>query len=388
MKTICIFAAHFYPHLGGIERYTQNLARQFILKGHSVIVVTSNTDSTPWEEVIDGIAVYRLPIIKFIGGRLPIPLINKRFFKTMKLLLNCEVDYFIINARFYFHSLIGAAIAKHKNKPALLIEHGTGHFTLNNKFFDYLGRIYEHSITFFLKKLVTNFYGVSLACNEWLKHFKIEAKGVFYNSIDRNYTSIRYIDYREKFNLNHEDIIITYTGRLIPEKGVGLLTDAFSKLSEIHNNIHLLIAGDGPLYYQMKKDANNRTYMLGRIEYDEVMLLMRDTDIFVLPTNFPEGLPTSILEAGINKCGVIASPRGGTPEVITSNDYGILIDPTSLEELVDALNYLIINKERREEISNNLYTKVFENFDWSVVANQVLRELENIELPTEMIGER
>lgn len=388
LKTICIFAAHFYPHLGGIERYTQNLAKQFIQKGHRVIVVTSNTDNSPWNEIIDDIVVYRLPILKFIGGRLPIPLVNKKFFKIMKLLFKKEIDYFIINARFYIHSLLGAAIARSKRRPALLIEHGTGHFTLNNRLLDFIGRMYEHSITYFLKRLVKNFYGVSSACNLWLKHFNIEAKGVFYNSIDRNYSYKRSIEYRKNFKLNQEDVIITYTGRLIPEKGILLLTEAFNRLSDIHKNIYLFVAGDGPLYPQMKKMVNNKIYMLGRIDYDEVMSLMRDTDIFVLPTNFPEGLPTSVLEAGISKCAVIATPRGGTPEVITNNELGILIDPIKLEELVDALNLLILNRERRIEISNNLYNKVFENFDWSVVSNQVLLEFEKIELPKKTIGER
>lgn len=41
-KTYCIFAAQYFPHLGGVERYTYNLAKQLIQDGNKVIIVTSN----------------------------------------------------------------------------------------------------------------------------------------------------------------------------------------------------------------------------------------------------------------------------------------------------------------------------------------------------------
>ena len=41
-KRYCIFAAQYFPHLGGVERYTYNLARKLIKDGNEVVVVTSN----------------------------------------------------------------------------------------------------------------------------------------------------------------------------------------------------------------------------------------------------------------------------------------------------------------------------------------------------------
>lgn len=45
MKNYCIFAAQFLPHMGGVERYTYNLAKKLIEKGNSVMVVTSDISS-------------------------------------------------------------------------------------------------------------------------------------------------------------------------------------------------------------------------------------------------------------------------------------------------------------------------------------------------------
>ena len=41
-KTIVIFSGYYYPHLGGIERYIDNLMKQFIKMNYDVVLVTSN----------------------------------------------------------------------------------------------------------------------------------------------------------------------------------------------------------------------------------------------------------------------------------------------------------------------------------------------------------
>ena len=41
-KRYCIFAAQYFPHLGGVERYTYNLAKKLIMDGNEVVIVTSN----------------------------------------------------------------------------------------------------------------------------------------------------------------------------------------------------------------------------------------------------------------------------------------------------------------------------------------------------------
>ena len=61
MKTIGIVSAHFLPHLGGVERYTYNLAKSFIHMGKKVVIITSLIEDLPCKEEIEGIIIYRLP---------------------------------------------------------------------------------------------------------------------------------------------------------------------------------------------------------------------------------------------------------------------------------------------------------------------------------------
>lgn len=93
-------------------------------------------------------------------------------------------DLVIVNTRFYRHSLVAMKFAQKNHIQCITIEHGTSHLSVNNKVLDFFGSIYEHGLTMLDKRHCDRYYGVSLACNEWLKHFHIEASGVLYNSID------------------------------------------------------------------------------------------------------------------------------------------------------------------------------------------------------------
>ncbi|XP_018645228.1 dna2/nam7 helicase family member, putative [Schistosoma mansoni] len=74
------------------------------------------------------------------------------------------------------------------------------------------------------------------------------------------------------------------------------------------------------------------------------MSLLSQSDIFVNPSIYAEGLPTAVLEAGMLKCAVLATDRGGVKEVITSPSQGIIIDDT-ISDIKRQLDYLIEHKE-------------------------------------------
>ena len=152
MSTYAIFSANYLPNLGGVERYTYNLAKKLKERGHSVIVVTSNVFGLDEQEETDGIKICRLPCFNLLNGRFPVICPNRKFFEIKKALLSEKIEYIIVNSRFYIHSLFGASVARAASCPLLVIEHGTGHFSIGNKAWDFLGRIYEHFVTFLLKR--------------------------------------------------------------------------------------------------------------------------------------------------------------------------------------------------------------------------------------------
>ena len=73
-----IFSAQYLPTVGGVERYSNSLAKELISKGHSVTVVTSSIESQPEQEVdTDGINIIRLPVIPLMSGRFPVLKLSK-----------------------------------------------------------------------------------------------------------------------------------------------------------------------------------------------------------------------------------------------------------------------------------------------------------------------
>lgn len=379
-STIAIFSGFYSPHTGGVERYTDKLAGALEDIGYNIVIVTSNNDNLKTYEKIGQRSIYRLPILNLASKRYPIPRLNSEYNRTIKRIKQENIDYFIVNTRFYLTSLIGARLGHRNRKPVILIEHGTGHFTVGNKLLDYFGHNYEHFLTSLVKKNVDRFYGVSKSCNKWLKHFAINGNGVFYNSINKK-ESLGALDRYAK-SYPKDEIIITYAGRLIAEKGVLNLLDAFGQLNsrKLDRKVRLVVAGDGPLLNKIKeKYDDDNIDIVGRLDFNKVMSLYKRTDIFVYPSLYPEGLPTSILEAGLMNCAVIATPKGGTEEVMIDNNYGVIVDG-SVRSLSKAINRLVNDDRLRRQLADNIHKRIRDNFDWANTAATVEKELKMIDL--------
>lgn len=366
-KYIAIFSGYFLPHLGGIERYVDNLTRELNKLNYNVIIITSNYNQYPSKEINDGNIILRLPVYNMFKNRYPIVKNNSESKRIIKELDNYNIISIIVNTRFHLTSHVGAKYGKKKNIPVYLIEHGSNYVTLDNKFIDFFANRYENFLTWKIRKKITGFYGVSKACGPWLKKIKIDMDGVWYNSIDTN----QELPQKEK----HNTINFLYAGRLIKQKGVDNILDAFSKLTKEYSNLNLYIAGDGPEFEKYKAKYNyNNIYFLGKLNYSELLKYYAKTDIFLYPPLWPEGLPTSILEAGLMKCAVIGTNQGGICEIIEDRKNGIIVD-TDINSLYNAMKKLIDDKKLLINYSNKIYKTVNEKFSWEKTTKKILGDI-------------
>lgn len=370
-KTILFFSAYHLPHLGGVEKYTDNLGQELIKNGYKVIVLTSKYDNNlKTTDDINGIKIYRYPIHKLFKNRYPILKKNNDFKSIFNKIDNLKIDAIIVNCRFYLMTLFAVRYAKKRNIPCYVIEHGSHHLTVNNKVLDFFGAIYEHFLTFFVKKYKPTFKAVSLEAGNWQKHFKINCSGVWYNSIYDFSNEVK------KVNKDSNSINVLYAGRIIKQKGVYELIKAFEKLEQEYNNIKLTIAGDGDYLEELKGITNSKNIdFIGKVPFEKLKYIYAKTHIFVYATLYPEGLPTSILEAGICKCAVIGSPQGGTKEIVIDNETGLMVN--SEDELYKALKKLINNSELRTKLGNNLYKYVTNKFLFEKTARVVIKDIES-----------
>lgn len=362
IKNILIFSGYHLPHLGGIERYTDNLSKEFKNDGIKVKIISSNYDNLKHYENINDIENYRIPIFNLFKSRYPIPKKNKEYKIIIKELEKEKYDAIIVNTRFHLTSMIGAKYGKKHNIPVFLIEHGSEHLTIDNKILDFFGAIYEHLLTSFIKKYVNYYYGVSKEACEWQKHFGISSNGVWYNSINNFYN--------QTITKSNKKVIITYAGRILKQKGIYELLETFIKLEKKYKNIELHIAGDGNQLEIMKEKYKNKKIIFeGKLTFDNLIELYKKTNIFVYAPLWPEGLPTSILEAGHMKCACIGSPQGGIKEIIEHKKNGILV--SNQEELEESINLLINDEKLREKYSEEIYKTISNKFIWKNTVKKI-----------------
>jgi len=372
---ICVFTGYYYPHFGGVEKYTSGLSTHLNLNGYRVIIVTSNTENVAESETINHVEILRLPVFPLFKKRYPVPnFFSGRYWELMKIIRNQNIAYFILNTRFYITTFLGLRLAAGKKMRCLLIEHGTGHLVTKNPVIDFFAAQYEHFLTARIKKYQPVFYGVSEACTRWLRHFSLSAEGIIYNGVDRSIALNTTPIFRRLFNIPDDHILFSSASRLIPEKGVLELVNAFTTFSTAHANAHLFLAGDGPLLESFTRRFQNhfQIHILGKLKYGEVMNLFGESDIVIVPSRYPEGLPTVILEAGLAGCAVITTDVGGSSEVIDTREFGLLIKNCDEGELLSAMDELYNDEKLRKTMAENLRNKVIKQFDWGLITKNLL----------------
>lgn len=371
-RTYCFFASHYLPHLGGVERYVYNISQKLIGIGNKVIVITSSMEDAQWKDVRDGILIYRLPSIPLLKGRFPVLKQNRQTRRILEEIRKERIDYMVVNTRFYLLSYFAVAYAQARNCPAIVIEHGTGHFTVNHKALDALGHLYEHLITAMVKSKNARFYGVSRECCRWLGHFKIHAQGVLYNAVDVQKIGLlckeKDTELEERIGYDPSHILITYTGRLVREKGILKLVAAVKKARQYCPQVKLCIAGDGDLYQEVKKQQGESVIVLGTLSFEKVIHLLHLTDIFCLPTDYPEGLPTSVLEAIAAKAYVITTEAGGSKEVITDGSYGTVLKENTADRIAKEILTCVKEPVQRRRCVEQAYERVCRAFTWEKTA--------------------
>lgn len=375
-KTICIFSAFYPPHLGGVEVYTQSLSRELSKKGFKVCVITSQSNrDTPLMESDGDITVFRFPSVCLMGDRFPIIKPNKKMIRLWKTLRSIRTDFIVINTRYYPLSVAGLKLAKQKGIRPVLIDHSSGFLDNSKGAKGSCIRLCERLITNTVKRYRPACYGVSKRSSQWLTQLGISSLGVIPNSIAaedfRKSASNR--NFKYEFSISDSSYVVVYAGRLIAEKGVLKLIEAVKSINSKNPDIHLVIAGGGPAQNTIEKNCGNTIHYSGRLNKEDLAALFLQSDVICLPTDYPEGLPTVLLEAASCGCSLIVSQTGGTEELIPTNEYGIVISNTSVSEIENAILSVYKNKSSIKDNSKVIQKNIDDNLNWSSTAAKLIQ---------------
>ena len=367
----CIWAAHYPPHVGGVEQYTYNLAHALAKRGNRVVVVTTNLFDSPSDEIeADGVRVVRLPSYRLMKGRLPIPKRNAEYKALMTELKKLPVSGVLVNTRFYVHSLEGMKYAKDLVFRPIVLDHGTAYLTIGNSVADSVIRIYERAITARGKKYHPRYFGVSQASCVWLQEFDIEAEGVLSNSIDapsyRSSSSRR--DFLEELGVPRDAKSVAFVGRFSPEKGIKQLSQAAALLA--NERIVFLAAGGGSLFDEIRSSAPDNFFCLGSLAASDVSALLQQCQVFCLPSR-SEGFCTALLEAGACACVPVITHVGGTDELVPSREYGMILPSADPEVVATALRETFDALEQGSISGSSIAQLVNEHYSWDSAAAHV-----------------
>ncbi len=177
---------------------------------------------------------------------------------------------------------------------------------------------------------------------------------------------------RATLGLDASGPLVTYVGRLVPEKGLRELLDAVGALAPRLPGLALALVGEGPMRAELEARIATmpgvRVHLPGAQGPREVACWMAASDVVTLPS-YSEGHPNVLVEA--LACGrpVVATPVGGIPEVVDA-DCGLLVavrDPAALAEgLAEALA-----RDWDEGVLSRRFSR-----GWDAVATDTLRACE------------
>ena len=169
---------------------------------------------------------------------------------------------------------------------------------------------------------------------------------------------------RATFGIPKDATVIVSTARLSTEKRVDRLIKAFDQLAPAHDNLWLLLIGDGPLKKQVvdlveSSGYRQRIRFLGHL--DDVVSALQASDIFTLPSE-SESLGLALLEAMASELVCVATRTMGPTEIIEPDKNGLLVDISSAGVVEGLRKALELNAHERSVIGRRARQTVLERF--------------------------
>ena len=170
-----------------------------------------------------------------------------------------------------------------------------------------------------------------------LRRFSADRVELLYNGVD--VTSIPASDQDKGY--------VLYCGRLAQGKGAETLLQAHEAAG---CSWPVVIAGTGPLMDDLKSQFTRNVRFVGQLSGETLRTTIAEASVVVVPSEWCENCPMSVLEAMAHGKVVVATRIGGIPELVDDRVTGLLFEPGNAEELRMHLEGLMADTERRAQM--------------------------------------
>ena len=161
-----------------------------------------------------------------------------------------------------------------------------------------------------------------------------------------------------------------FVGRLVPDKGINELIEAFLQLLTRYPSSTLTLVGwyedETPLPAQTLQAIRETPaiHFVGR--HDDVRPLYQDADCLVFPS-YREGFPNVVLEAGAMGLPSVVTDINGSREIITSGENGIIVPRHDAQQLLQAMFFMVENPDARTRMVKCARERIESRFDQKFV---------------------
>jgi glycosyltransferase involved in cell wall biosynthesis len=157
---------------------------------------------------------------------------------------------------------------------------------------------------------------------------------------------------RARFGAGSADVVIGCVANLRPEKRHDLVLAVFSRVLEEQPSARLVVVGDGPERQRIERDIERlgigtRVHLTGNVL--DARPLYAGFDLVVQASD-TEGLPNVVLEAAAAGLAIVATDAGGTGEIVTDGETGILVPVGSVEGLTRGIRSLVQDEGLRARL--------------------------------------
>jgi len=176
-----------------------------------------------------------------------------------------------------------------------------------------------------------------------------------------------------------DTVKIVFARRFTEYRGSTLMSDAVSILLYEYSNVEFTFAGEGPdESYLKEKFANNSSVNFIKYMPDQVLDILSQFDISVVPSLASEGTSLSVAEAMSAGCATVATSVGGITNMILDGYNGCMVSP-DVDELCESIRYLLDNPSNRIKIAKRgqeVFNSAFSLERWKLSWVKIIKNID------------
>lgn len=185
---------------------------------------------------------------------------------------------------------------------------------------------------------------------------------------------------RKQLNINQENFIFIFVGRLVGDKGINELVGAFSGFKS--SNVKLLLVGSvekdlDPLHDATYREIESNSNIIAVGFQSDIRPYLAVSNCLVFPS-YREGFPNVVMQAGAMELPSIVSNINGCNEIIIDDINGQIIPVKNKQVLFSSMFEIVNNKELCSRLQNKSREMIVSRYEQTYVWNCILEEYKKL----------